>query len=30
MDHLKRAVALFADVGEPDRLEPGKWRLATW
>ena len=31
MDHLKRAVALFAEVGEraPER-EPGIWALAAW
>ena len=31
MDHLKRAVALFADIGEgePER-EPGIWALAAW
>jgi hypothetical protein len=30
MAHLKRAVAVFAEVGEPGALEPGKWRMATW
>jgi DNA-binding SARP family transcriptional activator/tetratricopeptide (TPR) repeat protein len=31
MDHLKRAVALFADVGgRPGELEPEIWKLATW
>ncbi|HEU0236433.1 MAG TPA: AAA family ATPase [Candidatus Limnocylindrales bacterium] len=30
IDELKQAVAIFADVGEPGELEPGKWRLATW
>lgn len=31
MDHLKRAVALFAEVGEgvPER-DPGIWALAAW
>jgi DNA-binding SARP family transcriptional activator/tetratricopeptide (TPR) repeat protein len=31
MDHLKRAVALFAEVGDgaPER-EPGIWALAAW
>jgi tetratricopeptide (TPR) repeat protein len=31
MDHLKRAVALFADIGEgvPDR-EPGIWAHSAW
>ena len=31
MDHLKRAVALFADVGELGvEREPGIWALAAW
>jgi tetratricopeptide (TPR) repeat protein len=31
MEHLKRAVALFADVGgRPGELEPEIWKLATW
>jgi DNA-binding SARP family transcriptional activator len=31
MEHLKRAVALFADVGgRPGELEPAIWKLATW
>ncbi len=31
MVHLKRAVALFAEVGDsgPER-DPGIWRLAAW
>ena len=31
MAHLKRAVALFAEVGEgaPER-DPGLWALAAW
>jgi tetratricopeptide (TPR) repeat protein len=31
MEHLKRAVALFADIGEggPER-DPGIWALAAW
>jgi hypothetical protein len=31
MEHLKRAVALFAEVGDgaPER-EPGIWSLAAW
>jgi hypothetical protein len=31
MDHLKRAVALFAEIGEgePER-DPGIWALAAW
>ncbi len=31
MEHLKRAVALFADVaGEPDEPEPEIWKLVEW
>lgn len=31
MAHLKRAVALFAEVGgSPGALEPGIWRLVSW
>jgi DNA-binding SARP family transcriptional activator/tetratricopeptide (TPR) repeat protein len=31
MEHLKRAVTLFADVGgQPDDLEPEIWKLVTW
>jgi hypothetical protein len=31
MDHLKRAVALFAEVGErASEPEPGIWALAAW
>jgi len=34
LEHLKRAVALFADIGggpaEPAALEPGIWALETW
>ena len=31
MEHLKRAVAIFADVaGEPDQLEPEIWKLVEW
>jgi DNA-binding SARP family transcriptional activator/tetratricopeptide (TPR) repeat protein len=30
MAHLKAAVSIFSDVGEPGTLEPGKWRMATW
>ncbi len=33
MDHLKRAVALFADIGEaaaPGEPDPGIWTLAAW
>jgi DNA-binding SARP family transcriptional activator/Tfp pilus assembly protein PilF len=31
MEHLKRAVALFADVGgSPEELEPEIWKLVAW
>jgi len=30
MDHLKRAVAAFADVGGPGALEPEIWKLVAW
>ena len=31
MTHLKRAVALFADVGgRPGELEPEIWKLVTF
>jgi tetratricopeptide (TPR) repeat protein len=30
LEHLKTAVAIFSDVGDPGALEPGKWRMATW
>jgi len=31
MDHLKRAVALFADIGDgTPELDPGIWTLAAW
>jgi DNA-binding SARP family transcriptional activator len=30
MTHLKQAVAIFAEVGEPDRLQPAIWRLVEW
>ena len=31
MEHLKRAVALFAEIGDagPER-DPGIWALAAW
>jgi hypothetical protein len=29
MDHLKQAVALFAEVGEPTQ-EPEIWKLVSW
>jgi exopolyphosphatase/guanosine-5'-triphosphate,3'-diphosphate pyrophosphatase len=30
MTHLKRAVAIFAEVGEPDTLQPAIWQLVEW
>jgi hypothetical protein len=31
MDHLKRAVTLFADIdGGPGALEPEIWKLVEW
>jgi len=30
MEHLKRAVAIFAEVGEPGTLEPEIWKLVSW
>jgi tetratricopeptide (TPR) repeat protein len=31
MEHLKRAVAIFADVGgAPGELEPEIWKLVAW
>ena len=31
MEHLKRAVALFAEVGEGETdRDPGIWALAAW
>ena len=30
MEELKRAVALFADIGEPGKLQPAIWRLIDW
>jgi tetratricopeptide (TPR) repeat protein len=31
MDHLRRAVALFAEVGgRPGELEPEIWKLVAW
>jgi Tetratricopeptide repeat len=29
MDHLKQAVALFAEIGEPTQ-EPEIWKLVSW
>jgi len=30
MKHLKQAVTIFAEVGEPGRLEPAIWQLVEW
>jgi DNA-binding SARP family transcriptional activator len=30
MIHLKQAVAIFTEVGEPDRLQPAIWQLVEW
>jgi DNA-binding SARP family transcriptional activator len=30
MAHLKQAVAIFAEVGEPARLQPEIWKLVEW
>jgi tetratricopeptide (TPR) repeat protein len=30
MAELKQAVALFAEVGEPGKLEPEIWKLSEW
>ena len=30
MEELKRAVALFAEIGEPGELQPAIWRLVDW
>jgi hypothetical protein len=31
MEHLKRAVALFAEIGDAStEREPGIWALAAW
>jgi DNA-binding SARP family transcriptional activator len=30
MAHLKQAVTIFAEVGEPDRLQPAIWKLVEW
>ncbi|HZD38002.1 MAG TPA: tetratricopeptide repeat protein [Actinomycetes bacterium] len=30
MTHLKQAVAIFAEVGGPDRLQPAIWKLVEW
>jgi DNA-binding SARP family transcriptional activator len=30
MRHLKRAVTLFAEIGEPGAMEPEVWKLVEW
>ena len=30
MTHLKQAVAIFAEIGEPGTLEPEIWKLVAW
>jgi tetratricopeptide (TPR) repeat protein len=30
MAHLKRAVELFAEIGERDELQPEIWKLVEW
>jgi len=30
MSHLKQAVSIFAEVGEPDTMEPEIWKLVDW
>lgn len=30
MEHLKRAVALFVEIGEPRQQPPEAWKLAAW
>ena len=30
MEELKRAVAIFAEIGEPGKLEPEIWKLSEW
>ncbi len=30
MSHLKQAVTIFAQVGEPDTMEPEIWKLVDW
>ena len=30
MAHLKQAVALFAEIGEPDVPQPEVWKLVEW
>jgi DNA-binding SARP family transcriptional activator len=30
LDELKRAVAIFAEIGGPEQLQPGIWQLEAW
>ena len=30
IEELKRAVAIFAEIGEPGKLEPEIWKLSEW
>ena len=30
IDELKQAVAIFAEIGEPGKLEPEIWKLSEW
>jgi hypothetical protein len=30
MAHLKRAVEIFAEIGERDKLQPEIWKLVEW
>jgi hypothetical protein len=30
MEHLKRAVEIFAEIGERDELQPEVWKLVEW
>ena len=30
MEELKRAVAIFAEIGAPGELEPEIWKLSEW
>lgn len=30
MEHLKRAVAIFAEIGEDGALQPEIWKLSEW
>jgi hypothetical protein len=30
IEELKHAVAIFAEIGEPGKLEPEIWKLSEW